>query len=83
MMELTREQIIEAALSLPPADQVALADAIYLNTKAPWADADAALPPEWDEEIARRIKEIDEGKVQMIPWEDVEKEMKEIIGDPD
>ncbi|MEO0515254.1 MAG: addiction module protein [Planctomycetota bacterium] len=81
-MELTPEQIIEAALKLPPADQVALADAIYLNTKAPWTE-DVALSPEWDEEIGRRIKEIDEGKVKMIPWEDVEKQMREIIGDSD
>jgi putative addiction module component (TIGR02574 family) len=81
-MELSPEQIIEAALRLPPADQIALADTIYLNTKAPWTE-DLELPKEWEDEIAKRLQEIDEGKVQMIPWEQVEKEMREIVGDSD
>jgi len=65
-MELTREQIIEAVQTLAPADQVALADAIYLKAKAPWMK-ETDLPKEWEEEVARRLKEIDQGKVEMIP----------------
>ncbi len=35
----------------------------------------------WKAEIARRIKEIDEGKVKMIPIEEVLKKLREQLAD--
>ena len=78
-MDLTRDQIIDAVQALPPADQIAVADAIYMTTRAPWMEEDMALSSEWDKEIAKRLREIDEGKVELIPWEQVEAEMREIL----
>ncbi|HEY2909258.1 MAG TPA: addiction module protein [Gemmataceae bacterium] len=34
----------------------------------------------WSEEINSRIADINSGKVQLIPWEDVRREMREKFG---
>lgn len=52
----------DPARKLPPVD-----DDAPLEGEA-WEDA-------WDEEIARRIGEVERGEVELIPWEDVRAEI--------
>ena len=60
------EEILSAALSLPPDERAMLADLLLVSLDAPnQKQIDAA----WTEEIERRIREIDEGKVEMIDGE--------------
>lgn len=62
----TFEEILSAALSLSPGERAMLADHLLASLDGPdQKDIDAA----WAEEAERRIREIDEGKVEMIDGE--------------
>ena len=75
------EDLIASAMQLPLSDRVALANAmlssIELSTGSdvPQEEVDAA----WDAEIARRIDDIDSGRVSTIPSSEV---WKRIGGKP-
>ena len=57
--------ILEQALRLPPEARAALAGSLLDSLDEPLdLDAESA----WEAEIAARIREIDEGKVTLIPW---------------
>ena len=67
------DQILKAALALPPGARAMLADHLLASLDAPnQKQIDAA----WAEEIQRRIREIDEGKVEMIDGESVMRELR-------
>jgi putative addiction module component (TIGR02574 family) len=60
------EDILSAALSLPPGERAMLADHLLASLDAPNQEQiDAA----WAEEAERRMREIDEGKVEAIDGE--------------
>lgn len=63
---MTRDEIVAAALELSVDDRAALAMELLEATGFD-DDVEAA----WAEEITRRVAEIDEGRVQMIPVEQV------------
>ena len=69
MTEAAR-QLLETARTLSPEDQLWLADKLALL-----ADSSNGLDPAWNDEIKRRLDEIDSGKVQMIPGEVVRERM--------
>jgi putative addiction module component (TIGR02574 family) len=57
--------ILKQALRLPPEARAALAGSLLDSLDEPLdLDAESA----WEAEIAARIREIDEGKVPLIPW---------------
>jgi putative addiction module component (TIGR02574 family) len=57
--------ILKEALRLPPEARAALAGSLLDSLdEPPDLDAESA----WEAEIAARIREIDEGKVTLIPW---------------
>jgi len=58
-------EILKEALKLPPEARAALAGTL-LDSLDETVDRDAELA--WEAEIGMRLKEIDEGKVSMIPW---------------
>ena len=73
-MDTQAEQILQSALSLPPDDRVEIAESLILSlddTRA--AEIEAA----WAEEIKRRIDSIDKGKAKLIPWDEVNRSMRE------
>ena len=57
--------ILKEALKLPPEARAALAGTL-LDSLDDTVDQDAETA--WEAEIVMRLKEIDEGKVNMIPW---------------
>lgn len=62
----TFEEILSAALALPPGMRAMLADHLLASLDGPnQKEIDAA----WAEEVERRIREIDEGKVETIDGE--------------
>ena len=57
--------ILRQALKLPPEARAALAGSLLDSLPEPLdSDAESA----WEAEIASRVREIDEGKVTLIPW---------------
>jgi putative addiction module component (TIGR02574 family) len=65
------EEVANAALTLPPEDRAMLADDLVASLEGSQEEIDEA----WRIEIERRIKEIKEGKVQLIPGEQVMSEL--------
>lgn len=72
MSQMTPEvsRLLERALSLSVEEQEALADSLISNLGG---RVDQDVVAAWDAEIARRIEELDSGKVKTIPWEEVRK----------
>ncbi len=60
------QRILEEARRLPPDEGDWRAESLLIKDE-PEAEVTAA----WDAEIERRLDEIDSGKVEMIPLEDV------------
>ncbi|HEY0347012.1 MAG TPA: addiction module protein [Pyrinomonadaceae bacterium] len=65
-MVVSFEEILSAALSLSPNERAMLADHLLTSLDGPnQKEIDAA----WAEEAERRMREIDEGKVELIDGE--------------
>ena len=71
------EQLYQDALKLPESDRAELA-VLLIRSLDPSAEPDVEAA--WDEVIERRMREIDEGTVQTIPWEQVRAELHARIG---
>jgi putative addiction module component (TIGR02574 family) len=65
--------ILKRALALPAEARAAIASSLLesLDEGRPDDGVEAA----WSDEIQRRIEEIDSGKVQLIPYEEVRRRM--------
>ncbi|MFH1115474.1 MAG: addiction module protein [Pseudomonadota bacterium] len=58
-------EILKRALELPPEARAAVAGALLAGLdEAVDRDAESA----WDAEVVLRLKEMDEGTVEMVPW---------------
>jgi putative addiction module component (TIGR02574 family) len=75
-MNSKAKKLLREALELSPPEREALAGELFESLEADDADAEVA----WEEEVTRRIAELDEGKVKPIPWAQA-KQM--IFGDAD
>jgi putative addiction module component (TIGR02574 family) len=62
-------ELLKKALALPPEARAALAGSLLESLDNDRAEE--GVEAAWSEEIKRRIEEIDSGKVQMIPYEEV------------
>ncbi len=58
-------EILREALKLPPEARAALAGTLF-DSLDEMIDTDAESA--WEAEIVTRLKEIDEGKVNLVPW---------------
>jgi putative addiction module component (TIGR02574 family) len=65
-------RLLKKALALPPAARSALAGSLLdsLDDKV-----DASAEEEWSREIARRIEELDSGKVKPVPWAEARRQI--------
>jgi putative addiction module component (TIGR02574 family) len=70
-MPRTAREIVEEALLLPELERDAIATALWKSLHNDVCDTNEEWEREWAAELERRCKEIDEGKVQMIPHEEV------------
>jgi putative addiction module component (TIGR02574 family) len=72
-MDSQAEQILQSALSLDPDDRVEIAESLILSLDEKRA---AEIEAAWAEEIKRRLESIDKGQVQLIPADEVMREMR-------
>jgi putative addiction module component (TIGR02574 family) len=72
MAQMTPEvsKLLERALALSVEEQEALADSLISNLGG---KVDKDVQAAWEEEIAKRIGELDSGQVKTVPWEEVRK----------
>ena len=69
------EELSRKALSLSPEERVQLAEKLLATVQKVDTEVEAA----WDEEIKRRIAEIENGTAKLIPAEDVFAEVRRLI----
>jgi putative addiction module component (TIGR02574 family) len=72
MLPNTRE-VLEQALKLPPEARAAIAGSLLESLDQ---DVDGDASQRWDEEIVKRVRELESGEVTPIPWS----EARRIIG---
>ena len=65
--------VLKKALALPPEARAAIAGSLLesLDENPP----DPAIEAAWSEEIARRIEELDSGKVKPIAWAEARRQI--------
>jgi len=68
-------KVLRDAMNLPPADRADIASCLYGSLNGDYANQ---LHPAWDQEVERRIREVEEGKVKPIP---TKKAMQQIFAD--
>jgi len=69
-------ELLKKALALPVEARAALAGSLLESIDE---TIDASAEEEWNEEIARRIEELDSGKVKPIPWEEARRQISVIL----
>jgi len=67
---MTRQalELLQKALSLSDEERAALAGSLLDSLDA---TVDEGVEKAWDEEIARRIADLDSGKAKTVPWEEI------------
>ena len=74
-MSILVEELSRKALSLSPEERVQLAE----NLLATVQDVDAEVEAAWDEEIQRRLAEIENETAKLVAAEDVFAEVRRLI----
>jgi putative addiction module component (TIGR02574 family) len=69
-------ELLKKALALPPEARAALAGSLLESLDD---NLDASAEEEWNKEIARRIQELDSGKVKPIPWGEARRQVSAIL----
>lgn len=68
--------LLKKALALPAEARAALAGSLLESLDE---TLDASAEEEWNKEIARRIGELDSGKVKPIPWPEARRQISAIL----
>lgn len=71
------ERLLKEALGLPEADRAEMARNLVKSLDGP---ADLTAAEDWDQEIERRIEQIDAGTAQTIDRKEFSRRLKERIG---
>jgi putative addiction module component (TIGR02574 family) len=69
-------ELLKKALALPAEARAALAGSLLESLDD---TVDASAEEEWSQEIARRIAELDSGKVKAIPWSEARRQVSAIL----
>jgi putative addiction module component (TIGR02574 family) len=68
--------LLKKALALPAEARAALAGSLLESLED---TVDASVEEAWGQEIARRIGELDSGKVKPIPWAEARRQIAAIL----
>ncbi len=71
---MTREELEARARQLPREERARLAETLISSL-----DDEAEVERAWDEEIRRRLQELDAGSVETVPGEEVFAELDKLV----
>jgi len=69
------EELAKKARSLPPEDRVRLAEELLATVQ----ETDEHVEAAWEEEIRRRVAEIENGTAKLVPADEVFAEVRRLI----
>lgn len=67
-MKSSAKDILDQALKMSEDDRAAIAERLLASLDA---KPDQAVEEAWQQEIQRRLSELDRGDVECVPWEEV------------
>ena len=73
----SKQNVIAELLQLSEADRLEVAEAVYGSLEGP---PDTGAEQAWVDEIARRVRDIDAGRVKLVPWQEAR---RHIAGEDD
>ena len=73
------EELESQALQLPPQERSKLIHRLIVSLDGEPEESPEAIAKAWDEEIARRVADMETGRTQWIPAEEVFKEIDAVI----
>ena len=76
-MERTEDKVIEEALSLPAEERLSLIEKLLLSLNLP---IDEEIDRMWAEDAEHRVSQIKEGKVKLVPGDEVFKKIRKKYG---
>ena len=79
-MPMPLHDIEAQALQLPLEERARLADRLMRSLEPEPQDTPENIAKAWEVEIARRIEEMDAGRTESIPYEQVRAELRALIG---
>ena len=79
-MPMPLQEIEAQALQLPLEERGRLADRLMRSLEPEPQDTPENIAIAWEVEIARRIEEMDAGRTEYIPYEQVRAELRTLIG---
>ena len=79
MMNSNVDKLIAQALALTPVEREVLIRRLVISLDGDPEDTPEAIAKAWDDEIARRVADMDAGRTEWIPSDVVMNEMREII----
>jgi len=71
------DELLKKAMALPPEERGALAT--HLIESLDEGEPDLGVEEAWQHEVARRMEEIDSGKVKPVPWLEVKRRAREMF----
>jgi putative addiction module component (TIGR02574 family) len=69
--------LLKRALALPPDERTALVNTLLDSLE----DADESVQAAWDEEVARRMQDLQAGKAVTVPWEELHQELLAMLNE--
>lgn len=78
-MSVNAKEVLDFALKLGPEEREQIADALWDSLEH--GDDEASVEKAWGDEIARRCKEIDEGRAELVEWADVKARIAKRLGE--
>jgi putative addiction module component (TIGR02574 family) len=78
-MAATLSEIEAQALQLTPRERGELAGRLIVSLDGPTDDTPEAIAQAWDEEIARRVAELDAGNAELFSHEQVFADVDEML----
>lgn len=71
----TASEILDTALHLPDRERARIAERL-ISSLDPTVESGAEVELAWQEEVERRLAQIDRGEVQCVPWEEVRDQLR-------
>jgi putative addiction module component (TIGR02574 family) len=69
--------LLKRALALPVDERTALANTLLDSLEV----ADESVEAAWDEEVARRMRDLQAGKAVTVPWEQMHQELLAMLNE--
>ena len=69
--------LLKRALALPVDERAALANTLFDSLET----TNESVQEAWDEEVARRIKDLKAGKAVTVPWEQLHRELLAMVNE--